>query len=230
VGVALLGVSDRDAPGPAAPAAVDASDPSAIRHPSSALGHPSSVIRHPSSGLPDRATFPAEPEDNNPVVRHRVAEVLMDLADRCGVSAPIEALVKPDPDPAEWMELVARGLRYQGPWLSEPERVRLAGDPHRDAPLALRWDALVRRFATDRPLPADFRSGPLRWQLAALAWSFHVEGAVDVPHGPRRSAPEAAQALADALALDFPLWPTPLAERYPALDSYRAFLGRLPRR
>jgi hypothetical protein len=184
----------------------------------------------PGPAPPARAAFSADPEDNNPFTRRRVAEVFTDLFDRSHAPVPIEVAVKLDPDPVDWMEAIDRGLRYQGPWLSVPDRARLANDPHRDSALALGWDARVRRFADDRPLPADFHNGPLRWQLATLAWSFHVEGVVSGPNGPRRSALETAQALAEALTSDFPLWPTPLAERYPALDSYRAFLGRLPRR
>jgi hypothetical protein len=160
----------------------------------------------------------------------RVADVLATLADRFGVVG-----VEPngyDPDPAGMMERVARGLRYPGPFLSDAERDRLRADPGRDAALALRWDALIRRFAADRPLPADFRARPLRGQLAALAWSFHNEdvlGPVE-PGGPRRASSEVVQALGESLAVDFPLRPTPLAGRYPALGRYLAFLGRLPRR
>jgi hypothetical protein len=160
----------------------------------------------------------------------RVADALVMLADRFGVAG-----LAPDgfdPDTAGMMKRVAQGLRYRGPFLSDAERDRLRADPGRDAALALRWDALTRKFADDRPLPADFRARPLRGRLAALAWSFHSEdvlGPVE-PGGPRRASSEVVQALGEALAVDFPLRPTPLAGRYPALGRYLTFLGRLPRR
>src|SRR5262249_12814824 len=99
-----------------------------------------------------------------------------------------------------------------------------------DAALALRWDAQARRFAADRPLPADFRRRSLRGQLGVLAWSFHCDDTKSGPSPPRRSASEGAHALAAALAVDVPLRSAPLTERYPALASYLGFLGRLPRR
>ena len=101
-----------------------------------------------------------------------------------------------------------------------------------DATLALQWDSHVRVFSTDRPLPPGFRNGPIRWQIDTLAWSFHAEKKAGDTGGtsPRRSAAEVAQALGEALAVDMPLRPNPLTERFPALADYLAFLNRLPRR
>jgi hypothetical protein len=173
------------------------------------------------------AVAPATPDpddrDDDPGEPRRVTEALLDLAERFGVDPGSD----PMPDPAALMEHLADALRYRGPLLSERERAALRRDPAHDAALALRWDALARRFTDDRSLPADFRRRTLRSQLVALAWSFHSEGD---PRAPRRAASEVAQALADALAVDVPLRPTPLTERYPALASYLSFLGRLPRR
>jgi hypothetical protein len=115
--------------------------------------------------------------------------------------------------------------------LSDAERDELARDPGHDAALALRWDALVRCFVGDRPLPAGFRAGPLRWQVAVLAWSFHGEVDLDADATlPRRSASEAVQSLSEALMVDVSLRPVPLTARYPALTHYVTFLARLPRR
>jgi len=182
-----------------------------------------------AAGTSARATFPAAPGDDTPAERRRVAEVLEDLADRCGVTVPPGAAG----DPPALMEALARDLRYRGPFLSDAERADLAGGPGHDGALALAWDALAHRFAADRPLPDPdtLRAGSIRWQLDRLAWSFHVDthGAGE-PAGPRPSDTEVAQALAQALALDVSLHPIALAERHPALASYQAFLARLPRR
>jgi hypothetical protein len=169
--------------------------------------------------------------DDSPAERRRVVEVLVDLADRCGVPLPAD----PARDPAALMEALARDLHYRGPFLSDAELRQLgsSGDPDREADLARSWHVTVLRFAPDRPLPAPaaFRAGPLRWQLAVLAWSFHVDDAVipGAQAGPHRSAAEVAQALAEMLAVDVPVRPLALAEGRPALASYRAFLARLPR-
>ncbi|HMB05603.1 MAG TPA: hypothetical protein VKP69_17945 [Isosphaeraceae bacterium] len=166
---------------------------------------------------PDRSAYRDDPLD--PDERRRVAEALLDLADRFEVAT--------EPDPAAVMTALARRLRYRGPFLTADERARLAGEPGRDRDLALAWDARVRRFADDRALPGDFARGPLRWQLDTLAWSFHLD---DDPDAPRRSPAEVPHALAEMLAIDDPVRPTPLAARYPALTAYAAFLARLPRR
>ena len=126
-------------------------------------------------------------------------------------------------DPARLMVLLADRLRYRGPLLSAADRDRLASEPEADRLRVLAWDAHLRHFLPDRPLPRDFPRGPLRWQLDALAWSFHLP--------PSRSpTAEIADALADAFAVAGPVRPGPLAARYPALEGYARFLGRLPRR
>ncbi len=176
---------------------------------------------------PAPPSFAHVPSAAGPEERRRVAEALMVLAERFGVKGVAEA----SSDPGLLMERIARELRYRGPFLSEADRDELSRDPSRDAPLALRWDALVRQFADDRPLPDGFRRGPLGWQLGVFAWSFHRETdpALD-PASPGRSPAEVAQALAESLTVDVPLRPTPLSSRYPALSSYLAFLAKLPRR
>ncbi len=157
----------------------------------------------------------------DPSERSRVTNGLRDLAERFGVAGLDRT---DDSDPTALMVLVADGLRYQGPWLSAEERARLPRDPDPSRIRALAWDEHLRHFAPDRPLPRDFARGPLRWQLDTLAWSFRL------PPDPRRSAAEVPFALADALAVERPVRPSPLAVRYPALESYARFLGRLPRR
>jgi len=209
VGLALRGDGDHDDPG------VTPDRPTA---PAPAPSSPAPAVVAPALAAPDDHDDPGE--------RRRVAEALADLAARFGVG-PAGV---PDPDPVALMETVARDLRYRGPFLSPRELAELRPAPGPDAASALRWDALARRFADDRPLPADFRRRALRGQLAALVWSFHGEAEWAHAEGPRRAASEVAQALAESLTPDESLRPSPLAGRYPALASYRAFLGRLPRR
>jgi hypothetical protein len=164
---------------------------------------------------PDPAAFP---DDRlAPGERQLVAEGLADLADRFGVATGGDG-------PTALMARLAGRLRYRGPLLTAGERSRLAVEPGPDAARALAWDARVRRFVADRPLPGGFERGPLRWQLASLAWSFHV--APD----PRRPAAEVPYDLADALARDGEVRPSPLAAQYPVLDDYARFLAHLPRR
>ena len=171
---------------------------------------------------PERSSYPDRPAD--PDERARVAEALLDLAERFGV---VEA-TRPgaSADPTALMERLAARLRYRGPWLAPSELERLEADRPRDpaAARALDWHAQVGRFADDRPLPAGFERGPLRWQLDTLAWSFHLEP------DPIRSPAEVPHGLARDLAVDGPIRPNPLADRHPALADYAAFLGRLPRR
>ena len=180
----------------------------------------------PEPPPPDRAAYRDEQAD--PEQSRQVAEALLALAERFGVSAA-EAGSGQD-DPAALMVLLAGRLRYRGPLLSAAERASLAAAPRsdRDSALALRWHAQMRRFAADRPLPGDFARGPLRWQLDTFAWSFHLDP--NDPSGGRRSSAEVVHALGEALANDLPLAPCRLSERHPALAAYRDFLGRLPRR
>ncbi|CAN5861537.1 hypothetical protein BH23PLA1_BH23PLA1_22290 [soil metagenome] len=181
---------------------------------------------------PEASTAPPIPEEpdrtgyadldllNDAEDRSRVVEGLVDLAERFDLVA-VDRYARAD-DPTELMVLVADRLRYRGPWLSSAERLRLAEEP--EGRQALAWDAHLRRFAPDRPLPADFDAGPLRWQLDVLAWSFHLDP------DPRLSAAEVPHALAHELAIDRTIRPHPLARKYPALTPYAEFLGRLPRR
>jgi hypothetical protein len=169
---------------------------------------------------PDPASYHEARPD--PDERLRVAEGLADLAERFGVVAV--AVEDSDADPTALMVLLAEGLRYRGPFLSAEELGRLTAEPGPDRGRALALDAQARRFAADRPLPADFARGPLRWQLDTLSWSFHLE-----PDG-RLSAAEVPHALAHVLTVEGPARPGPLASRYPALADYARFLDRLPRR
>ena len=176
----------------------------------------------PSSALlsPDTAEDPDE--------RLRATEAISNLADRF----EIDNVGEVRDDPSATMERLSRVLRYRGPLLSQSERALLALEPDHDAALALRWDARVRGFLDDRPLPPGFRTGPIRRQIETLAWSFHAENEVRNADGttPKRSAAEVVQALAETLAVDLPLRPTSLTNRFPALADYLVFLNRLPRR
>jgi len=122
-----------------------------------------------------------------------------------------------------WAKL-ATVPRYRGPWLTADQRAELARDDDPEARRALLWDAYIRQFAADRPLPADFARRPSREQVTLLAWSFHVE------LGPDTSEREAIRRLAEALDFDLATRPSPLASEYPALDDYARFLAGLPRR
>ncbi|GAC1472728.1 MAG: hypothetical protein NVSMB9_20320 [Isosphaeraceae bacterium] len=170
--------------------------------------------------------------DANPTERRRAVESIVSLAAWFGVE--IQDRTEPDPrsepDLTTLMERLARDARYRGPFLSEAERDRLARGGGHDATVALRWDEEVRRFADDRPLPADFRRRSLRGQLVALAWSFHREAEVAGRENGRRGTSEVAHALTEALSVGTTPRPSPLTDLYPALGSYHEFLGRLPRR
>jgi hypothetical protein len=183
-------------------------------------------LPEPESPLPNRAAY--RDEQVNAEQSRQVVEALLALAERFGVST---AGAGPgQDDPSVLMVLLAEHLRYRGPLLSAAERASLVAAPRgdRESALALRWHARMHRFAPDRPLPGDFSRGPLRWQLATLAWSFHLDSN-DLSEG-RRSPSEAVHALSEALANDLPLAPCRLSERHQALAAYRDFLGRLPRR
>jgi hypothetical protein len=164
------------------------------------------------------------PEATDPALRRRVAAGLIDLAERFGVDGAGE--IAADSDPAPIMRRIAERLRYRGPRLSADDLGRLRAGSSPGRARALAWDAHIRRFAPDRPLPADFDRGPLRWQLEALAWSFHLEGNLD----PGLAPAEVPPALADALAFEGTLAANPLAVRFPTLADYARFLARLPRR
>lgn len=178
------------------------------------------LVAEPASIPPDRGRDRGDALDADPELRARVAAGLAELAGRFGVAEPGEELAGASPDAL--MERIAGGLRYRGPRLSDAERERLRGEP--GGARALAWDGHIRHFLADRPLPGDFARGPLRWQLATLAWSFHVE--LD----PRLAPAEVPPALGHALAAEGPVRPGPLAREYPTLADYARFLGRLPRR
>ncbi len=155
----------------------------------------------------------------------RVVEALTALADRYESLVNISQELRTSEDPADWMEHLARDLRYRGRLLSAAELSRIANDP--EAAALRRADALIRRFAPDRPLPVDFRKRSLASQVETFAWSFHGEEShAAVRAGPRPSPSEVVQALGQRLAVAGSIR-LPLL---PALADYRAFLVRLPRR
>jgi hypothetical protein len=199
-------------------------------------GRPSAPMREPAT--PPRATASARrtaPPDASSYdqalpsaeERREVVAGLVVLGERFGIAISGDG----DSEPSALMIAIAERLRYRGPWLSAEEVRRLTNDADsssaHDRALALRWHACVRRFADDRALPERFTHGPLRWQLDVLAWSFHDDSDLSGHH---LTTAEIPHALAESLTVDVPLRPTPLTARYPALASYIAFLGRLPRR
>ena len=85
-------------------------------------------------------------------------------------------------DPTSWMVLIADRLRYRGEFLSENDlkRIDQASGNITMKPISgsvREWDRRLRRFIADRPLPADFKrtDAPLRWQVAVIAWSYHLD-------------------------------------------------------
>jgi hypothetical protein len=180
------------------------------------------VVRRSSHTYAARLVEPGPPDpadyQDDPAERSGAIEAIIALTDRFDI--PSEKAI----DIGELLQRFARDVRYMGPLLTEAERSALADNAEREARTALERHAHVSHFLTDRPLPAGFRSGPLRWQIATIAWSFRV------PDDMRWSASEVAHALFDTLAVGRALDPIELEKRYPALLAYRAFLVRLPRR
>ena len=197
--------------------------------PAPAASRPLSSIASPTEPEvppPDRAAY--RDEQAGTESSRQVAEALLALAERFGVS-PVEAGAGQD-DPAALMVLLAGRLRYHGPLLSAAERVSLAVAERsdRDAALALRWHAQMRRFAADRPLPGDFARGPLGWQLDTFAWSFHLDP--NDLSGGRRSSAGGRACTGRGPGQRSSAGPVPPEQRLPALAAYRDFLGRLPQR
>jgi hypothetical protein len=175
----------------------------------------------------------ARVEAVDPAERRRVVEALAALDDRFGEALETNHDRLISSDPVVLMERIARDLRYSGPWLTPAALARLEvdSDSAHDAALARRWDALIHRFAPDRPLPDDFPSRSLASQVEALAWSFHLENSpADATNGPRPSPSEVVQTLGEWLTADCPVRPLAQTARAPALAAYHTFLGRLPRR
>ncbi len=170
----------------------------------------------PSAIAPARGAYRGPIED--PAEARAVEQGLASLGSR---------LLDLDPDaargPTAWMLAIA-AFRYEGRWLTDEELAAISASTALGRSRALADHARVRLFAADRPLPEGFASGPLRWQLDTLAWSFHLELA------PKLTAEEVPSALAEALSLDEPVSPNPLEAAYPALADYARFLGRLPQR
>ena len=183
-------------------------------------GRPGPRADGPPTARPIEAS-PIDPQADIPTStadRVLVAEGLADLAGRFGVPST------PGEPPAATIRRLADALRYRGPLLGEEERARLASTAGPEPARALEWDAHIRRFVDDRPLPADLDAGPLRRQLDLLCWTLHA------PIDGSPSAAEVPHALGDALCPAMSTRPSPLAAEHPALAHYARFLGRLPRR
>ena len=99
---------------------------------------------------PERSAYRDEPID--PSERARIAEALIDLAAQFEVTGAT--------DPVAVMTVLAIRVRYRGPLLTAQERANLEAESGRGSATGrCAWDARVRRFADDRPLPADFAQG-----------------------------------------------------------------------
>lgn len=162
---------------------------------------------------PDPKDYPDDPD----LERHRdrLFENFARLADELKVE--IEGVTTL----AEGIRRLSEGLRYRGPWLTDQQIRALESEPGGDIPLA--WHRHLLRFADDRPLPEDFDSGPLPWQLAVLSWSFHRD-----PE-PAGVAKDPFGELEHWLGRPWLVDPHPLADRYPPLAPYAEFLLKLPR-
>ena len=134
---------------------------------------------------------------------------------------------------------LAGRLRYRGGTLSAKDSIAC----ERRGGLRLRVQATTRQPgsemartggtvpSTTAPLPDDFSQGGPAWQLATLAWSYHVEDDPAVSQALSHGAlEESVHALVDALTVDVPLPATSLSDRYPPLAEYRRFLAGRPRR
>jgi hypothetical protein len=175
----------------------------------------------PPPPAPPRPAGPAVPE--GPEERAAVAEGLRDLAARYGV--PLDPPGSEPDDPAVLIRRVGDRLRYAGESCFDGAFVRGELGPE-----ARRWkdvqSHVSQHFTSRRPWPADVHAGPLRWQLAVLAWT------LDVPVPPDLQAAEIPFHLAEALRV--PAAPTPvppdLLARCPALAELSRFVADLPRR
>jgi len=165
-------------------------------------------------------------EANAPEDRAQVLNALVNLAEQVGAW---KEGAKPPDDPAELLIALSGRLSYRGPWLSKRELAELRSSNGPGSPLdrtrALEWHTFLARFATDRPLPAGYRDGSLRWQLETLAWSLHLDRDTT-----RYALLELPHVLADWLSIGGAPRRNPLSERYPTLETYHAFLEGLPRR
>lgn len=169
---------------------------------------------------PHRDSYGEFPDDAD--ARRLVYNALRELADRFGLNDVED--VNEITNPSILMKRFSDRTRYRGPVLSTADKARLSGEDAAGSKRALSWDARICRFLNDRPLPVDFESGPVRWQLDTLAWSFRVSPSR------RLTDVEVVGLIGDSLAVDEPIDPIPLSARYPALSDYERFLARLPRR
>ncbi len=151
-------------------------------------------------------------------------EALTDLADRLRLLRPDDPESR---EPGPLLERIVASTKYRGEILDASSLDDLRARPDDpDAARLLEWHRMITsRFLDDRPLPPDFASGPLPWQIDVALWSFH--GAATVSE---RTPAERATALADLLRLDRGPTLTPGLVSNPIAVSYAAFLERLPRR
>ena len=171
-----------------------------------------------SGGSPEaHSANPAEADPPiGPETRARIVAGLEALADR------LEAFeIGPPGAPAALMARISKQVRYRGPTLSGrragPARRRERPRPRPGPRLARAAQDLRRRPPAARrlrPAPAASATRPAREV---------------VPPPTPTPGRGCLGRLADALARDGPVRPTPLAARYPALSDYARFLGRLPR-
>ena len=182
------------------------------------------AIRHAfdRSPAPDPASYADREEgaDETAKVRDR----LLALARAARVANPKSSGTAEVRDEATALMRDLHTWRYHGPLLTLRNLEEIAKSMDEGRSRALAWDRRIRGFAADRPLPRGFGTGPLRWQIDTLAWSFHQEP------DPILTPSEAVDALADALKLDEPIRPNPLAAKYGTLRAYAKFLGSLPLR
>ena len=174
----------------------------------------------------DRADPPPPPGvalTSDSAENRQVVEALTALADRYESLVNISQDLRTSEDPADWMEHLRATCGIAGGCSA---RWRCPGSRTIPKPQRLRRaDALIRRFAPDRPLPVDFRKRSLASQVETFAWSFHGEEShAAVRAGPRPSPSEVVQALGQRIAVAGSIR-LPLL---PALADYRAFLVRLP--
>ena len=168
----------------------------------------------------DRESQPSPPVPESPVGLEEGSRIVSGLAE---LAERFEAFdVGSSADPSAFLARLAGRVRYRGPTLSAAEVAGLSAESDPDRDRALAWHGRIKAFDPGRALPGDFDRASLPRQVAEVARSFGVEPSAD---------PGATvDALAESLARDGPVRPTPLAARYPALSDYARFLGRLPRR
>lgn len=192
--------------------------PVAPGHPALALA-PDRVPAPPAGGPPSRPGSGRGPLSS--AEEGKVVAGLIAMAERFSALDPTPT--DPGRRAAELMERLRERLVYRDSLLTPSDVSAIAASADPDRARMLAWDAHVRRFLPDRPLPADFADGPLGWQVRVLAWSFHLDPGA-------RPVEEIPHLLSESLGAPVSARPSPLASVYPALADYGRFLRRLPAR